>query len=174
MRKTVSGFTIVELLIVIVVIAILAAVSIVAYNGAQDRAKISRANADLVSLEKAVQLARVSSGKVLGQITGSNCSRCSCPYASGDMTDYSTLPSTNSCWVRYNALLDAIEAASGAKLGGLRSGDPWGAPYSVDENEGENGGCGKDLIWSFGSSRTMNGGTAIGSRYISLSGNSGC
>ena len=33
-----SGFTIVELLIVIVVIAILAAITIVAYNGIQDRA----------------------------------------------------------------------------------------------------------------------------------------
>ncbi len=34
-----SGFTIVELLIVIVVIAILAAITIVAYNGIQNRAK---------------------------------------------------------------------------------------------------------------------------------------
>jgi prepilin-type N-terminal cleavage/methylation domain-containing protein len=33
-----SGFTIVELLIVIVVIAILAALSVVAYNGIQNRA----------------------------------------------------------------------------------------------------------------------------------------
>lgn len=38
MRKTVSGFTIVELLIVIIVIAILAAISVVAYNGIQTRA----------------------------------------------------------------------------------------------------------------------------------------
>jgi len=38
MRKTISGFTIVELLIVIVVVAILAAISIVAYNGIQTRA----------------------------------------------------------------------------------------------------------------------------------------
>ena len=49
MRKTVSGFTIVELLIVIVVIAILAAISIIAYNGIQERAQsasiISRATA---------------------------------------------------------------------------------------------------------------------------------
>src|SRR5690606_26457029 len=38
MRKSISGFTIVELLIVIVVIAILATISIVAYTGIQQRA----------------------------------------------------------------------------------------------------------------------------------------
>ena len=40
-KKTDRGFTIVELLIVIVVIAILAAISIVAYNGIQNRGKAS-------------------------------------------------------------------------------------------------------------------------------------
>ena len=40
-----SGFTIVELLIVIVVIGILAAITIVAYNGVQNRARTSSAQA---------------------------------------------------------------------------------------------------------------------------------
>ena len=50
-----KGFTIVELLIVIVVIAILAAISIVAYTGIQSRAKTS-ANQSLASqVEKKAQ-----------------------------------------------------------------------------------------------------------------------
>ena len=46
-KRSQSGFTIVELLIVIVVIAILAAITIAAYNGIQQRARDSAAKSDL-------------------------------------------------------------------------------------------------------------------------------
>ena len=50
-----KGFTIVELLIVVVVIAILAAITIVAYNGIQERANFASAQSNLKSINTAVQ-----------------------------------------------------------------------------------------------------------------------
>ena len=62
MKKSRSGFTIVELLIVIVVIAILASISVVAYAGIQTRAQASAIAADLKAAEKALNAYRISSG----------------------------------------------------------------------------------------------------------------
>jgi len=61
-RQKQSGFTIVELLIVIVVIAILAAITIVAYNGIQQRANNSRRVADIQAAAKAVNLYYAQNG----------------------------------------------------------------------------------------------------------------
>ena len=54
--KQKSGFTIVELLIVIVVIAILAAISIVSYNGIQQRARDSERQSDINTMQKQLEL----------------------------------------------------------------------------------------------------------------------
>ncbi len=57
-----SGFTIVELLIVIVVIGILAAFSLVAYNGIQAKANDSRRLNDVSLMNKALRLYKVDNG----------------------------------------------------------------------------------------------------------------
>lgn len=62
MKKSISGFTIVELLIVIVVIAILAAISVVAYTGIQNRARDSQRMTGMKSIERALELYRVDNG----------------------------------------------------------------------------------------------------------------
>jgi len=56
------GFTIVELLIVIVVIAILAAISIVAYNGIQQRARDTQRSSDISGIVKGLELYYIDKG----------------------------------------------------------------------------------------------------------------
>jgi len=56
------GFTIVELLIVIVVIAILAAISVVAYSGIQQRARNAQRIQDVKTIAKAIELYYAENG----------------------------------------------------------------------------------------------------------------
>lgn len=58
-KKHTRGFTIVELLIVIVVIAILASISVVAYNGIRSRAESSAIKAEMVQLQKKIQTSAI-------------------------------------------------------------------------------------------------------------------
>ncbi|MET0979771.1 MAG: prepilin-type N-terminal cleavage/methylation domain-containing protein [Candidatus Saccharimonadales bacterium] len=61
-KQTSTGFTIVELLIVIVVIGILAAITIVAYNGVQGRARDTQRIADLKGIAKALEVYKINNG----------------------------------------------------------------------------------------------------------------
>lgn len=61
-HKQKNGFTIVELLIVIVVIAILAAITLVAYNGIQKKAITSVVQSDLNGAAKQLEISRQTNG----------------------------------------------------------------------------------------------------------------
>lgn len=124
-----TGFTIVELLIVIVIIGILASLAIGAFASAQDRAKIASATNDLKILEKSIQIARDSTGKTLKEITYNGWTWYQC----ADAPDRNNLPA--GCWSDYYSALDLIGSAAETNLDELKKGDPWGQPYAIDENE---------------------------------------
>lgn len=62
LNGTTKAFTIVELLIVIVVIGILAAITIVAFNGVQSRARVASLQSSLNSSLKQIENARTAAG----------------------------------------------------------------------------------------------------------------
>lgn len=62
-HKPNAGFTIVELLIVIVVIGVLAAISVVAYNGISNKANDAAVQSDIAQIVKKMQLYHAENGK---------------------------------------------------------------------------------------------------------------
>lgn len=68
-----KGFTLVELLIVIVVIAILAAISVVAYNGIQERARDAQRNQDIKTIAKALEMYYLDQGRYPTSNCGLSC-----------------------------------------------------------------------------------------------------
>jgi general secretion pathway protein G len=73
-RLSKKGFTIVELLVVIVVIAILAAITVVAYNGIQVKARDSQRKQDVKTIAKALELYYIDNGQYPTISCASNCS----------------------------------------------------------------------------------------------------
>lgn len=63
MHRKQTGFTIVELLIVIVVIGILAAITIVAFNGIQERARDAKRQSNIQAVAKALEMYYVDNGR---------------------------------------------------------------------------------------------------------------
>jgi len=107
------GFTIVELLIVIVVIAILAAISIVAYTGFQPRARDSIRKQDLATLAKATQLYFVDKGdyvqKGCGLVTAGE-------EGSGWLHSNYGATSINNCLINNGNLQSPIKDPSGLDM----------------------------------------------------------
>lgn len=159
-HTTARGFTIVELLIVIVIVGVLASVTTVAYNGIQDRARLSKMKSDIATLQKAIIAARESRQMSLIAMTGNSgygaggaataCAR----LATG--TDLATLSQSDDCWVQYNRVLTEVTNASGIKVTGMV--DPWKRPYAIDER------CSPDQIWAWSNPFASWGGRVAGTQ----------
>ena len=91
------GFTIVELLIVIVVISILAAITISTYNGIIERTYQSRARSELSSIAKATQLFQVANGRYPADVSRGIPAEIT-PYINGSSSNWPTAPWPNSVY----------------------------------------------------------------------------
>lgn len=149
-----SGFTIVELLIVIVVIGILAAIVVVAYNGVTERAKINQASSELASFKKAMLAYKTVNGEL--------------PPV-GDAWNYDTDPP--SCAY----VTSLIAALSGAGYTGFKTQDPWGNCWGYDDNDCNTGSTAGALTYmkSVGPGG-LNGGTDDVTVQISVKEATGC
>lgn len=105
-----QGFTLVELLIVIVILGILATVTVFAVQGITDKGKTNACNVEVRALETAVEAYYVDNNQAfpaqLSDLAGT----------SAVPTKYTKTAVTDSDWV-YNSTDGSVSAASGGKCG---------------------------------------------------------
>lgn len=123
MNKKAHGFTIIELLIVIVVIAILAAVSIVAYNGIQERVKLTAKVSELNQWVRLFEVYRALNGEFPSMTAGTGyCLGTGFPNGSSGVPSCRELGSTDGVTMYLESdsqtLMDALKT-----VGSLPSGD---------------------------------------------------
>jgi general secretion pathway protein G len=140
--KKQTGFTIVELLIVIVVIGILAAITIVAFNGVQLRANDARRDTDMKQIKAALELYKtdndaypaVCSGDGVGCSTSSLAAVLAPTYMASVPQD-PKFPSVGYSYVRGNASSYGIwvkyEAKPACKTGVNVNTGWWGAGVPI-------------------------------------------
>jgi len=108
-----TGFTIVELLIVVVVIAILAAITIVSYTGIQNRAADAAVQSDLNALIKKAGIYQADNSRYFtstGEIAGFVATKTA--YATAPTTTYNI----SSCFVSSGSLFGVVALSKSGKI----------------------------------------------------------
>lgn len=128
MRKNIrsNGFTIVELLVVIIVISILASIVIVVYNNAQGRARDATRKADVLNIAKALELYYDDNGSYPAA-SGTN-SSVNASWYSSDTTSWSAFASVLS------GTINSLPADPTNKAGNVTSASNYGINYAYYGN----------------------------------------
>lgn len=148
MRKNISGFTIVELLIVIVVIAILAAISVVAYNGIQVRASDASKVQKINDIAKALEMYKADNGQYPGvAVQDASSSESTCGSQTENWGHCDRLKLLTDMLTPYASveLLSLSSAITGSETFYYTSGSAdnyqtYGMRISVDGSAGQNDG----------------------------------
>lgn len=155
------GFTLIELLVVISIIGLLSSITLSSVRIARDKALVAKAKSDINQIVLAIIYAQGERNQRLVNFApNSNWTAVAC-------TAGGNVPTSPTCYNRVNAAMTEIENATNGSYTNLPRRDPWGIPYQMDANYGENVGgnfCNPDniyLVFPNGTTRTITGLRAI-------------
>ena len=126
MRKTTSGFTIIELIVVITVIAIIAGITLVAYNGIQQRARTSQTVSAATQWTKGLLMYKARNG---GLPSTNSCLGAGYLYDVGGTATSGTAQCGQVCGVNY-----LVDSSFSTAMGKYMSGSPAPAMVTAANN----------------------------------------
>ena len=138
------GFSLIELMIVVAIIGSLATVALPSYTSYMHRTRVMMTVHELSKFQQMIEIHREVENKLLANLTGHYCSRCS----------FAVAGSSSGTWAPDAATLARYKNAGFLEI----PVDPWGSYFLMDENEDEYvGSCTRDYVRSVGANRIYGG-----------------